>query len=164
MKRQRLSLVERLARAYREWNDALADLNDADFERMVYRRWSLKDIVGHGYVYLDLALQHVKSYQTRKRLASPHARSYSFFNQREAQRLKNVPLAKLRADLDAAYHELMRLAPTLSDDDLNKRFPAQWSNSTYTTTLRYQLRETATHLQIHANQVKEWRKREHIGK
>ncbi|MBI5302192.1 MAG: DinB family protein [Chloroflexi bacterium] len=162
MKQPRLTLDERLELAWREWNDALAGLDDADFERMVYHKWNLKDVLGHVFAYLDLALKHVRSYKKRKRLASPRAPSYSFFNRREAERLRDAPLAQLRADLDAAYRELVALVPTLSADDLKKQFPAQWTNSKYKTTLRYQLRETAEHMRIHAGEVKAWRKHNRV--
>lgn len=161
MKRVKFTLIERLERAMREWNDAIAGLRAADFERMMYHKWNLKDVMGHIFAYLDLTLRHVKSYKKRKRLYSPRAPSYSFFNRREAERLKSVPLAQLRYDLKATYRELLALVPTLSDDDLKKQFPAQWSNSTYKTTLRYQLRENASHIQIHAAEVKAWRKQIH---
>ena len=141
-----------------EWNDALAGLDDADFARMVYHKWNLKDVFGHVFAYLDLTLRHVRSYKKRKRLASPRAPSYAYFNRREAERLRAVPLAQLRANLDATHRELIALIPTLSNDDLKKQFPAQWTNSKYKTTLRYQLRENATHIQIHAREVKAWKK------
>ena len=164
MKRVKLTLTERLELAMNEWNDAIAGLHVADFERMVYHKWNLKDVMGHVFAYLDLTLRHVQSYKKRKRLYAPHAPSYSFFNRREAERLKKVPLAQLRRDLKATYRELLALVPTLSDDDLKKQFPAPWSNSTYKTTLRHQLRENASHIQIHAREVQVWRKRERVGK
>jgi len=160
--KRRLKLIEKTVLAYREWNDAIAGLCDADFERMVYPKWNLKDILGHVFAYLDLALRHVKSYQKRKRLASPHAPSYAFFNRREAERLRGVSLEKLRADMDATHRELMTLVSALSPDDLKKQFPAQWTNSKYKTTLRNQLRETPGHMQNHADEVKAWREREHV--
>ncbi|MBI5029222.1 MAG: maleylpyruvate isomerase N-terminal domain-containing protein [Chloroflexi bacterium] len=155
---QRLSLVERIELAYRTWNEALAGLNDSDFQRMVYRHWTLKDVFGHVFAYLDLALQHVKSFQKRKRLASTRAPSYAFFNRREAEQLRSISLAQLRTDFDATFRDLMVLVPTLGPDDLKKRFPSQWTKSKYTTTLRNQLRETAGHMQNHADEVKAWRK------
>jgi hypothetical protein len=139
-------------------------LCDADFERQVYRQWNLKDVTGHVFAYLHLALRHVQSYKKRKRLASPRAPSYSYFNRREAAHLSHVPLAQLRADLDATYRELHALLATLADDDLKKQFPAQWTNSIYKTTLRYLLRETTEHMEIHAADVHAWRKRERVGK
>jgi hypothetical protein len=155
----KLTLDTRLDLAMREWNDALAGLADADFARMVYHKWNLKDVFGHVFAYLDLTLRHVRSYKKRKRLASPRAPSYAYFNRREAERLRAVPLAQLRANLGATYRELVALIPTLSADDLKKEFPAQWTNSHYKTTLRYQLRENASHLAIHAREVKAWRTR-----
>jgi hypothetical protein len=153
----KLTLDTRLELAMREWNDALAGLDDADFARMVYHKWDLKDVLGHVFAYLDLTLRHVRAYKKRKRLASPRAPSYAYFNRREAERLRDVPLAQLCANLDTTHHELVALIPTLSNDDLKKQFPAQWTNSKYKTTLRYQLRENATHIQIHAREVKAWR-------
>ena len=125
---------------------------------MIDRQWNLKDVMGHVFAYLELHLRHVQSYKKRKRLASPRAPSYSHFNRREAERLCAVPLAQLRRDMDAAYRDLRALMPTLTAEDLKKQFPAQWTNSKYKTTLRYQLRSMAEHLQIHAREVIEWRK------
>jgi hypothetical protein len=161
---QKISPSARLERAWFAWNNAMADLRDADFERQVYRQWNLKDVTGHVFAYLDLALRHVQSYKKRKRLASPRAPSYSYFNHRETARLKSVPLAQLCANLDATYRALRALLPTLTDDDLKKKFPAQWTNSKYKTTLGYLVRETAEHMEIHAAEVRAWRERERVEK
>ena len=120
--------------------------------------------MGHMFAYLDLALRHVEVYNKHKRLASPHTPSYSYFNRREAARLRSIPLVQLRADLNATYHALRALLPTLTDDDLKKQFPAQWTNSKYKTTLSYLVRETAEHMEIHAAEVRAWREREQVGK
>jgi hypothetical protein len=162
--KQRLTLAERLEQAWRVWNDALNALEDSDFDLPVYRQWSLKDVVGHMFSYLDLTLHHLQSYKKRKRLASPRAPSYSYFNRREAERLRSVPLDRLRADLDATHAKLMEFLPTLTGEDLRKEFPAQWRKSTYHTTLRTLLRENAEHMTIHAVDIENWRKREHVGK
>lgn len=159
-----LSLVERFDRSWRAWNKALKGLDETDFELPVYRKWRLKDILGHVYSYMDLMRRHVETYKKRKRLASPRAPSYSYFNRREAQRLRQVPTAFLRADMDSAYRKLTELLPTLTDDDLKKSFPSQWWNSSGRTTLRGILREEADHLGIHAEDVSKWRKREHVGR
>jgi hypothetical protein len=162
--KRRLSLDERLDQAWRVWNDALDGLDDADFERAVYRQWNLKDIVGHVFSYLDLAVRHLQSYKKRKRLASPRAPSYSYFNRREAERLRGVPVVRLRADMAAAHRKLMELLPMLTGEDLRKVFPAQWRNSRYHTTLRTMLRENAEHMVIHAVDIASWRKRQYVGK
>ena len=70
-----------------------------------------------------------------------------------------MPLAQLRAGMDAAYRDLIQLLPTLSDEDLRQVFPAQWWNSKYHTTLRALIREEAEHLRIHAGDVAFWRNR-----
>ena len=161
----KVTLVERFEKSWREWNDALAGLGDADYELPVYRQWRLKDIVGHVFSYMHLDVRHVESYKKRRRLASPRAPSYSYFNRREAARLKDVPRQQLCADLESDYRKLMELLPTLRDDDLKKVFPSQWSNSKYSTTLRGLLREEASHIAIHAGDVKKWReqrKGEHV--
>ena len=161
----KITLVERLDKSWREWNDALAGLGDADYELPVYRQWRLKDIVGHVFSYMRLDLRHVESYKKRRRLASPRAPSYSYFNRREAARLKDVSRQQLCADLESDYRKLMELLPTLTDDDLKQVFPSQWSNSKYRTTLRGLLREEANHIGIHAGDVKKWReqkKGEHV--
>jgi hypothetical protein len=139
-------------------------LDDADFELTVYRQWSLKDIVGHVFSYLDLAVRNLRSYKKRKRLASPRAPSYSYYNRRETERLRRVSLDRLRADLDAAHAALCELLPTLTDEDLRQVFPAQWQKSNYHTTLRTMLRETAEHLTIHAVDIENWRRRQYVGK
>ena len=163
MERQ-VSPTERLEHTWQKWKDALVGLRDADFESQIYRQWNLKDVTGHVFAYLHLALRHVQSYQKRKRLASPRAPAYSYFNRREAARLKRVPLTQLRADLNATYREPCALLPTLTDTDLKKQFSAQWTNSNYKTTLRYLLRETTEHMRVHAAEVHAWRERERVGR
>jgi hypothetical protein len=116
------------------------------------------------FSYLHLAVRHIQSYQKRKRLASPRAPSYSYFNRREAERLRHVPLAQLRVDLDSTYRDLIALLPALSDEDLRKVFPAQWWNSKYHTTLRGLLREEASHLRIHAGDIRKWRKGSRVSR
>lgn len=160
--RPRLSLEEKMQLAFREWKEALKGLSAPDFERIVYPEWNLKDVLGHVLAYLALNLRHVQTYKKRRRLASPRAVSYAYFNRREAERLRSVPLAQLRVGLNSTFHELCALVPTLTAKDLSRQFPAQWTNSTYKTTLRYQLRSTADHMQMHAKQVKAWR--ENVGK
>ena len=161
--KHRLTLAERLDQSWRVWTDALDGLDDADFERAVYRQWNLKDIVGHVFSYMDLAVRHLESYKKRKRLASPRAPSYAYFNRREAERLRRVPLVRLHADMDATHRKLVELLPTLTGEDLRRVFPAQWRNSAYHTTLRSMLRENAEHMTIHALDIENWRKREHIN-
>jgi hypothetical protein len=158
-----LTLVQRFDRSWQAWNKALDGLDGADFELPVYPKWRLKDILGHVYSYMDLMRRHVESYKKRKRLASPRAPSYSYFNRREAERLRQVPAADLRADLDSAYCKLMELLPTLTDDDFKKSFPSQWWNSNGRTTLRGILREEANHISTHAEDIRKWRVREHVG-
>ncbi|MCL4395548.1 MAG: maleylpyruvate isomerase N-terminal domain-containing protein, partial [Chloroflexi bacterium] len=155
----RISLGERLDLAWADWNLALAGLAPEDFERPVYRQWTLKDILGHVCSYVELDLRHVRSYKKRKRLASPRAPPYSYFNRREAQRLRNTPPAQLCARLEAAYRGLAALVPALTDQDLRQVFPSQWSNSKYHTTLRALLREEAEHMRIHAADIVQWRER-----
>jgi hypothetical protein len=159
-----MSLEERLERAWAEWNSALAGLAPEDYEQPVYRRWTLKDILGHVCSYVELDLRHVRSYGKRRRLASPRAPSYSYFNRREALRLRSTPVARLRGRLDSAYSSLAALIPTLTDQDLRRVFPSQWSNSKYHTTLRALLREETEHMRIHAADIVKWRERLERGK
>lgn len=116
------------------------------------------------FSYLDLTVHHLQEYKKRNRLASPRAPSYSYFNRRETERMSRVPLDRLREDLDATHHTLMELLPTLTDEDFRRVFPAQWEKSTYHTTLRTLLRENAEHMSIHALDIENWRRREHVGK
>ena len=155
--KSKINLVERYRQSQLEWNAALAGLRPADYERMVYRRWRLKDIQGHVLSYLQLSQRHICTYLKSKRLASPRAPTYSYFNRREAERLKNVPFAQLRGEMEAAFADLFDLLPALKDEDLRRVFPSQWWNSKYNTTLRSILREDAEHIRIHAADVVKWR-------
>lgn len=161
---QKIGLPERFEQAWRIWNDALVDLDDADFESSIYPHWNLKDIVGHVYSYMDLMLRHVESYRKRKKLASPRSPSYSYFNRREAERLHRVSAVQLRADMAITFEKLSAILPSLSDEDLKKSFPSQWWNSKGHTTLRGLLREEASHIIIHAGDIRKWKERRNNGR
>jgi hypothetical protein len=158
---QSVELSSRLQQAWQEWTEAVDGLNNRDYDSPnVYPHWNLKDVMGHVFSYELLMLKHAQAYRKRKRLASPRAPSYAYFNRREAARLKNVSLAQLRDDMNETHSTLMELLPTLTSADMKKQFPAQWTNSQYHTTLRYLLRETAEHMRNHARDVKLWRSRQ----
>ncbi len=97
------------------------------------------------------------------RIASPRAPSYSYFNRREAARLRPVPLNQLRTDLTSYYRQLKLLILMLSNDDMKRSFPPMWWNSDHKPTFRYILRELAEHMQMHAADIQAWRKRNQIG-
>ncbi len=157
------SLIERYQRAAREWNDAVKGLRNADyFSPNITRAWNVKDVLGHLLSYTKLMASHIKSYQKGKRLASPRSPSYSYFNRREAARLKRLPVAKLRADFRWSFRELVRLLAQLSDDDLNHKFKLPWWNSEYVQTFGSILREEATHISIHASEVSKWREKNRL--
>ena len=156
-----LDLSTRLQQAWQEWTEAVAGLNDHDYDSPnVYPHWNLKDVMGHVFSYQLLMLKHVQAYLKRKRLASPRAQSYAYYNRREAARLKSVSLAQLRDDMNETHSTLIELLPTLTSAAMKQQFPAQWTNSHYHTTLRYLLRETAEHMRNHASDVKVWRARQ----
>lgn len=96
------------------------------------------------------------------KLASPRSPFYSNFNRREAERLRQVPAAQLRADMAATYQKLSAILPTLTDDDLKKSFPSQWWNSQGHTTLRGLMREEASHIVIHAGDIRKWKERQKV--
>lgn len=96
------------------------------------------------------------------KLASPRSPFYSNFNRREAERLRQVPAAQLRADMAATYQKLSAILPTLTDDDLKKSFPSQWRNSQGHTTLRGLMREEASHIVIHAGDIRKWKERQKV--
>lgn len=161
----KIDLCSRFESAWQDWNEALAGLDDDEIESSsIYRQWTLKDIMGHVYSYMSLYARHLASYQKRKRLASPRAPSYGYFNRREAARLKKAPVRQLRAGLNAAYRDFMARLATLTEEDFKRVFPSQWSNSKYRVTLRSLLREEAGHMAGHAADVRKWREREHVGR
>ncbi len=154
---QRIGLPERFEQSWRVWNEAIDGLQDADFDLPVYPHWTVKDIAGHVYSYMDLMRRHVKTYRKHKKLASPCAPSYGYFNRREAERLRPVPPAQLLAEMNDAFAELSALLPSLTPEDLRRIFPSQWSSSKGHNTLRGLLSEEARHISAHAGDIRKWR-------
>jgi uncharacterized damage-inducible protein DinB len=157
-------VVTRLSARYedarREWNEAVAGLRASDYDAPnISKAWNVKDVLGHLLAYNALHVRHIESYLRRRKLASPRAPSYSYFNRREAARLKTVPLGELQTRFDASYRRLRDLLPALDDADLRQTFPSQWWNSTGNVTLGGILREEANHIRAHAADVKKWRDR-----
>ena len=154
------ALLKRYAKSWDAWQETVAGLRDADYlTPNISKQWNVKDVLGHLAAYMNLMARHLRTYNKRKRLASPRAPSYSYFNRREAARRKNVPIVEVRAELESGYTELMKLLAELKDDDLKKEFPSQWWNSPGKVTLNGYLREEANHIQFHVDEVRKWREK-----
>jgi DinB family protein len=160
-------LIVETQQARREWDEALAGLSDGDLlTAEISRGWNLKDVIGHLATYLRLNVRHVESYRKRGKIASMRAKNWYQFNKRQVARLKQEPLATLRADLDFAYHELLGLLPQLSDKDLQVSFPSPWSpHSGQKVRLGTILRaDVSRHLRAHARDVMKWREGRDVRK
>lgn len=159
------NLLARYQASWDEWQNIVAGISDAGYlAPNVSKQWSLHDVLGHLAAYMGLMTRHLRAYRKRKRLASGRAPSYSYFNRREAARRKKIPRAQVQSELESSFHDFMQLLSELNDDDLAKKFPSAWSNSTYTPSLGSTLREEANHIHAHAVEVRQWRQSHHVGK
>lgn len=153
-------LISEIQEGRHQWDAAVAGLSDEDVESAeIVPGWTLKMLMGHLAAYLRLNAAHLRAYTKRKHLASMRARNWNQFNKREAEKLKEAPLARVRADFEAAYAELCRRLPTLSETDLKQSFPSPWSaKTTHRTRLTTVLRaDVSNHFGEHARQVLAWR-------
>lgn len=152
------SLVQRFTRAYEAWDQAVGGLaDDAYLSPNVSKQWNLKDVMAHLLAYNQLYVRHIRSFKRRKQLSSPRAPSYSYFNRREAARFKSIPLGEIRATLEVSRKELLEELASLNDEALRYKVKSAWIQSDYVTSLGSRLREEASHIEIHANDIRHWR-------
>lgn len=152
------SLVERFTRAYEAWDQAIGGLADDSYlSPNVSKQWNVKDVMAHLLAYNQLFVRNIRSFKRRKQLSSARAPSYSYFNRREAARFKSISLGEIRAALGVSKKELLDELESLNDEALRRQVKSPWTQSNYVTSLGTRLREEASHIEIHANDIRQWR-------
>ncbi len=113
-----------------ELNAMLADLPADAFARPVIEWWTLKDLLGHMTMWRQVAIQFIAEY---KRAGAPTPlglagdAAVDAYNKRGVAARRDLPLARVRAEFDAAHRDLVAAIATLSDADLTQPLPAPWN-------------------------------------
>jgi hypothetical protein len=147
--------------------DFLATIADIPDEVIVRERiidwWSLKDMLGHVTFWYLVATKFVREYQSQ---GTPQPldlddSKIDALNHREAAMRRDYALARIRAELDEAYRELLVVTAELSDADVNKTLPAPWNADQSITLERLIAVNAYEHLPEHIAQIQKWKSAQH---
>jgi hypothetical protein len=151
-------LLKKIEQTHDDFVGTLTDLSeDTMTKRPVIDWWMIKDLLGHIAMWQQVALQFIAEYKqdgSPQPLGLADDAAIDAYNKRGVELRRDLPLAKVRAEFDAAHRDLVAAVKTLSDDDLNKALPAPWKDRT----LEYLIKiNTYTHTPEHTEQIKRWR-------
>lgn len=111
----------------------LAALEEISEEVIVQRPivgwWTLKDLLGHIAMWEQVALQFIaesKQDGAPKPLGLNDDAAINAHNKRGVTIRRDWPLARGRAEFDAAHRDLLAAIESLSDADLSTPLPAPW--------------------------------------
>ncbi|MCI0476414.1 MAG: ClbS/DfsB family four-helix bundle protein, partial [Anaerolineales bacterium] len=102
---------------------------EAMCKRPIVEWWTIKDVLGHIATWEQVAIQFLAEYKQAgvpKPLGMDSDAAINAYNKRAATLRRDWPLARVRAEFDAAHRDLLAAVETLSDADLAKQLPAPW--------------------------------------
>lgn len=128
--------------------------------RPVIDWWTLKDMLGHMAMWERVAVQFLDEFQ---RDGAPHElglkddAALDAYNKRGAAERRDWPLARVRAEFDAASEDLVAAVERLTDTQLNAPLAAPWE--TGATLERLIAWNSYEHVPEHIAQIVAWRSR-----
>ncbi|MBI5304073.1 MAG: ClbS/DfsB family four-helix bundle protein [Chloroflexi bacterium] len=147
----------------REHEKFLACITDIPDDVIAHDRvidwWSLKDVLGHVTFWYLVATKFLREYQ-QNGVPQPLGLDdpgIDALNHREAAMRRDYSLARIRAELDAAYHDLLAETERLSDAEVNKILSAPWNPDEQVTLERLIAVNAYGHLPEHIEQVNKWK-------
>ena len=151
-------LLEKIKQTHADFVTALADLpEEVMTKRPVIDWWTLKDLLGHIAMWQQIAIRFIAEYKQGgcpKPLGLADDAAIDAYNKRGVELRRDLSLAKVRAEFDAAYRDLVAAVESLRDEDLIKILPEPWKNRT----LEYLIKiNSYTHTPEHTEQIKLWR-------
>jgi len=146
--------------AHTEFLATLAKIpDDVIVRERVMDWWSLKDILGHVTVWYLVALEFIREYQ---RGDTPTPLGFgqsddevSAYNKRQVVLRRDYALARVRAELDAAYRDLLAAIAKLNDADVRRQLPPPWDAGDNLE--RLIAVNTYLHLPEHIAQIRKWK-------
>jgi hypothetical protein len=121
--------------------------------------WTLKDVMGHIAMWERVAIQFVEDYRRDGMpvsLGLNDDAAVDAYNKRGAALRRDYPLARVRAELDAALRDLAAAVESLSDAQLNTPLSAPWGDGV--TLERLVAWNSYEHTPEHIEQIARWRK------
>jgi hypothetical protein len=91
--------------------------------------WTIKDLLGHIALWEQVAIKFIAEHKQNglpEILGMDNDAAINAYNKREVAIRRDWPLARVRAEFDAAHRDLSAAIETLSDTDLPKQLPAPW--------------------------------------
>ena len=156
----RTEILVRINQAHADLVAALADIpDDVMLTNPVVDWWTLKDVMGHVAMWQRVAIQFVEDYRRDGKptpLGLQDDAAIDAYNKRGAAVRRDYPLARVRAEFDAAFRDLVAAVEPLSDAQLNAPLPAPWGEGR---NLAYLIAiNSYEHEPEHTEQILTWRK------
>ncbi len=122
--------------------------------RPVVETWTAKDLLGHMAMWHEAAIQFITDYRETglpKSMGMDDDAAINAHNLRESERRRDWPLARIQAELDASYENLVAGVERLSEQDLHTPLGGVWNGET---TLEQLIAENSyTHDPSHIAQI-----------
>ncbi|MBI5653174.1 MAG: DinB family protein [Chloroflexi bacterium] len=153
-------ILQTIKRAHENFLETIADIpDDIATTQRVIDWWTLKDVLGHISTWYLVARQFIREY-ARGNVPTPLGLGQSDdeidrYNKRAAALRRDYSLARVRAELDAAYRDLIAAVEALSDADVSKQLPAPWDAGDNLEKLIAV--NSYVHLPEHIDQINTWR-------
>lgn len=138
---------------------AVADLSDdVIVTQPVIDWWTLKDMMGHVAMWQRVAIRFINEYE-RAGVPTPLGlkddAAIDAYNKRGAAERRDWPLARVRAEFDAASRDLLAAVERMTDAQLNAPLAAPWESGV--TLERLIAWNSYEHVPEHIEQINKWR-------
>ncbi len=124
----RLQVLESIKREHEAFLAAIDGITPETIaNEPVGSEWTIKDMLGHIAMWMNVADQFIADYKLTggpKSLGLKDDAAVQAYNARGWEARRELPLAHIRDEFDAAYRELIAGVETLGDTELNAPLPA----------------------------------------
>jgi len=127
-------------------------------KRPVVEWWTIKDLLGHIAMWEHVAIQFIAEYKQTgvpQPLGIENDEQVNAYNKRGATIRRDWSLARVRAEFDATYRDLLAAIESLSDADLSAPLPDPWDKET--TLEKLIAINSYEHIPEHIAQIEQWR-------
>ena len=153
-------ILREIKRAHENFLGAIADIpDDIATTKPVIDWWTIKDLIGHVTTWYLVARQFLREYargDVPVQLGFGQSDDeVDRYNKRAAAQRRDYSLARVRAELDAAYRDLIAAVEALRDADVAKQLSAPWGDGDNLEKLIAV--NSYGHLPEHVEQIQEWK-------
>jgi hypothetical protein len=158
----RNEILKVMHQAHADFLAVIADIpDDVMATRPVIDWWTLKDLLGHIAMWYAVGLKFIREFQqdgVPKPLGFQDDAAIDAHNKREVALRRDWSLARVRAEFDAAFRDLVVAVEQLNDAQLRTQLPAPWPQTEPqpVTLERLIAVNTYEHLPEHTEQIRRW--------